>query len=112
MWGNTVAIHNVLKKKNYKAKFSTSLIWKNKIDKDNSEKKNTKKWKKKKKTILEKKKAKKKKWKKKGKQHTGKVKAKFPTSSKLKKKSDKDNFEKKTYGENTIAKQKPCEETL
>jgi hypothetical protein len=26
MWGNTVAIHNVLKKKNYKAKFSTSLI--------------------------------------------------------------------------------------
>jgi len=50
--------------------------------------------------------------KKKGKQHMGKVKAKFPTSSKLKKKSDKDNFEKKTYGENTIAKQKPCEETL
>jgi hypothetical protein len=49
---------------------------------------------------------------KKGKQHMGKVKAKFPTSSKLKKKSDKDNFEKKTYGENTIAKQKPCEETL
>jgi hypothetical protein len=54
----------------------------------------------------------KKKMKKKGKQHMGKVKAKFPTSSKLKKKSDKDNFEKKTYGENTIAKQKPCEETL
>jgi len=43
MWGNTVAIHSVLKKKNYEAKFSTSSIWKNKIDKDNSEKKNTKK---------------------------------------------------------------------
>jgi hypothetical protein len=28
MWGNTVAIHNVLKKKNYKAKFLTMLILK------------------------------------------------------------------------------------
>jgi hypothetical protein len=26
MWGNTVAIHGVLKKKNYKTKFSTSSI--------------------------------------------------------------------------------------
>ena len=37
MWGNTVAIYNVLN--NYKAKFSISLIYKKKIDKDNSEKK-------------------------------------------------------------------------
>jgi hypothetical protein len=51
MSGNTIAIHNVLKKKNYKTKFSTSSILKKKqIDKDNSEKK--------KKTILEKKKKK------------------------------------------------------
>jgi hypothetical protein len=28
MWGNTVAIHSILKKKNYKAKFLTSLILK------------------------------------------------------------------------------------
>jgi hypothetical protein len=28
MWGNTVEIHNVLKKKNDKAKFLTSLILK------------------------------------------------------------------------------------
>jgi hypothetical protein len=28
MWGNTVTIHNILKKKNYKAKFSTSSILK------------------------------------------------------------------------------------
>jgi hypothetical protein len=28
MWGNTVAIHSVLKKKNYKAKFSTNSILK------------------------------------------------------------------------------------
>jgi hypothetical protein len=28
MWGNTVEIHNVLKKKNYKPKFLTSLILK------------------------------------------------------------------------------------
>jgi hypothetical protein len=39
MWGNTVAIYSVLKKKNYGAKFSTSSIWKNKIDKDNFGKK-------------------------------------------------------------------------
>jgi hypothetical protein len=36
MWGNTVAIHSVLKKKNYEAKLSTSLIWKKKINKENS----------------------------------------------------------------------------
>jgi galactokinase len=41
MWGNTVAIHSILKKKNYKTKFSTSSILK-KINKNNSEKKNTK----------------------------------------------------------------------
>jgi len=40
MYGNIVVIHNVLKKKNYKTKFSTSSILK-KIDKDNF-KKNTK----------------------------------------------------------------------
>jgi len=28
MWANIIAIHNVLKKKNYKAKFSTSSILK------------------------------------------------------------------------------------
>jgi hypothetical protein len=28
MWGNTVAVHSVLKKKNYKVKFLTSLIFK------------------------------------------------------------------------------------
>jgi hypothetical protein len=28
MWGNTLVIHSVLKKKNYKAKFSTSSILK------------------------------------------------------------------------------------
>jgi hypothetical protein len=28
MWRNTIAIHSVLKKKNYKAKFSTSSILK------------------------------------------------------------------------------------
>ena len=43
MWGNTVAIHSVLKKKNYKAKFSTSsILKKNKINKNNSEKKKQK----------------------------------------------------------------------
>jgi hypothetical protein len=30
MWGNTVAIHSILKKKNYKAKFSTRSILKKK----------------------------------------------------------------------------------
>ena len=46
MWGNTATIHSVLKKKNYKAKFSTSFILKKKkINKNNSEKK-TKNWKK------------------------------------------------------------------
>ena len=39
MWGNTVAIQSVLKKKNYKTKFSTSsILKKNKSDKDNFEK--------------------------------------------------------------------------
>jgi hypothetical protein len=28
MWGNIVAINGVLKKKNYKATFSTSSVWK------------------------------------------------------------------------------------
>jgi len=53
MWGNTVAIYSVLKKKNYKAKFSISSILKNKINKNNYVKKH-KKIKKMKKTILEK----------------------------------------------------------
>ena len=48
-----------------------------------------------------------KKWKKK---HVGKVKAKFPISSILKK-IDKDNFEKNMWG-NTVAKQKSCGEIL
>jgi hypothetical protein len=39
MWGNNVAIDSVLKKKNYKAKFSTDSILKNKFDKDNFGKK-------------------------------------------------------------------------
>jgi len=29
MWENTAAIHSILKKKNYKAKFLTSSIFKN-----------------------------------------------------------------------------------
>jgi hypothetical protein len=33
MWGNIVAIHNVLKKKNYEAKFLTSSILKKKSTK-------------------------------------------------------------------------------
>ena len=37
MWENTVAIYSVLN--NYKAKFSISLIYIKKYDKDNSEKK-------------------------------------------------------------------------
>jgi hypothetical protein len=47
------------------------------------------------------------------KKHAGKVKAEFSTSSILKNKFDKDNFEKKKnmWG-NTVAKQKPCGETL
>jgi hypothetical protein len=40
----------------------------------------------------------------------GKVKAKFPISSILKK-IDKDNFEKYMWG-NTVAKQKPCGEIM
>ena len=38
MWENTVAIHSILKEKNYKMKFLTSSILK-KIDKDNFRKK-------------------------------------------------------------------------
>jgi hypothetical protein len=45
----------MFQRKNYKAKFSVSSIVKNKINKDNFEKKNTKKIKKKKKLILGKK---------------------------------------------------------
>jgi hypothetical protein len=58
MYENIIAIHNVLKKKNYIVKFSTSSIFK-KISKDNFEK-IIKKRKKKKKSILGKKKRKKK----------------------------------------------------
>jgi hypothetical protein len=52
MWGNTVAINSVLKKKNYKAKFSTSSILKKIKSIKTILKKNTKKrriqfWKKK-----------------------------------------------------------------
>ena len=46
MWGNIVSIHNVFfQEKNYKAKLSTSSIWKKKTktNKDNSEKKTKKK---------------------------------------------------------------------
>jgi hypothetical protein len=67
MWENTVAINSVLKKKNYKAKFSTSSILK-KIKSIKTILKKTQK--KKKNTILEKKS--KKKWKKK---HVRKVKS-------------------------------------
>jgi len=36
MWENTVAIHRILKGKNYKAKFLiSSILKKSKIDKDN-----------------------------------------------------------------------------
>jgi len=45
MWRNTVAIHGVLTKKNYKVKFSTGSVLK-KINKDNFEKKIIKKQKK------------------------------------------------------------------
>jgi len=43
MWGNTVAIHNVLKKKTMKLNFQPAQYEKNKIDKDNFGKKNHKK---------------------------------------------------------------------
>jgi hypothetical protein len=52
MWENTAAIHSVLRKKNYKAKFSINLILKNKIDRDNFRKKNITKKKQGKKTLL------------------------------------------------------------
>jgi hypothetical protein len=39
MWGNTIAIHNVLKKKTTKLNFQLAQYEKNKIDKDNSGKK-------------------------------------------------------------------------
>ena len=42
MLGNIVAINDVLKKKNYKATFSTSSVWKKKFDKSNFEKKSIK----------------------------------------------------------------------
>jgi len=56
IWENTATIHSVLKKNNYKAKFSISSILKNKIDRDNFRKKNNKKKyrkKQEKKTMLE-----------------------------------------------------------
>ena len=74
MWGNTVAIYSVLKKKNYKAQFSTNFILKKKSTKTILEKKHKKM--KKMKTILRKKMEKK---------HVEKVKAKFSTRSILKK---------------------------
>jgi hypothetical protein len=43
MWENIVAIHSILKEKNYKTKFLTNFILKNKIDKDNFGKKKKKK---------------------------------------------------------------------
>jgi hypothetical protein len=42
MWGNTVAIYSVLKKKNYKAQFSTNFILKKKSTKTILEKKTQK----------------------------------------------------------------------
>jgi hypothetical protein len=45
------------------------------------------------------------------KKHVGKVKAEFSTSLILKKKSTKIILEKNMWG-NTVAKQKPCGETL
>ena len=56
MWGNTVAIHSVLKKKTTKLNSQPAQHLKNKIDKNNSEKKKQhKENEKKKKIILEKK---------------------------------------------------------
>jgi hypothetical protein len=46
MWGNTVAIHSVFKKKTTKLNSQPTQYEKNKIDKDNSAKKNHKKRKK------------------------------------------------------------------
>ena len=43
MWGNTVAIHDVLKKKTMKLNSQPAQYEKNKIDKDNSGEKNHKK---------------------------------------------------------------------
>jgi len=40
MWKNTATIHSVLKKQNYKTKFSISSILKKKIERDNFGKKN------------------------------------------------------------------------
>jgi len=42
MWGNTVAIHSILKKKTTKLNSQLAQYEKNKIDKDNSGKKNKK----------------------------------------------------------------------
>jgi hypothetical protein len=85
MWENTVAIYSVLKKKNYKTKFSTNSILK-KI-------KSTK-------TIPKKKHKKKKKKEKRRRQFWKKKK-----QNKMKK------IEKNMWG-NTVTKQKPCGETL
>ena len=54
MWGNTVAIHSVLKKKTTKLNSQLTQYEKNKIDKDNSEKKNKKNHKKEKTNHMEK----------------------------------------------------------
>ena len=58
MQENTIVIHSILKKKNYRAKFLISSILKSKIDKDNFfkkiNKKESKSWKKRK-VILKKK---------------------------------------------------------
>jgi hypothetical protein len=51
MWGNTVAIHSVLKKKTMKLNSQPAQYEKNKIDKDNSGKKTKTIIKKQKKTI-------------------------------------------------------------
>jgi hypothetical protein len=39
MWKNTAAMHNILKEKNYKAKFLPAQYLKNKINKNNFRKK-------------------------------------------------------------------------
>ena len=82
MWRNTIAIHIVLKKKNYEAEFSTSSILK-KITKTILKKKHKKI--KKKKERGRRRQFWKKKTKKNKKKHVGKVKAEFSISSILKK---------------------------
>jgi hypothetical protein len=51
MWDNIVAIHGILKKKTTKLNSQPAQYEKNKIDKDNSEKKNKKNHKKEKKSC-------------------------------------------------------------